>query len=81
MTRETPGHRMDRAVNRALLVLGDVGGPIPEGRAVVMVGPPVPDELVDLGLMTISEPIYTLTDAGLARYAEVSARRNAEADR
>jgi hypothetical protein len=72
---------MERAINRALLSLGDMGGPIPEHRAVVAVGPAVADALVDRGLMTVSEPIYTLTDEGLRRYAEVSARRNAEADR
>lgn len=76
--RATPD---DHAVNRGLLGLGNCGGPLPQSQAVQIVSSGVAAEMVRRGLLAISEPVYTLTDAGLAQYAEVSARRNTEADR
>ena len=72
---------MERAVSRALLSLGDMGGPVVESRAILVVTKAAAKSLIERGLLEIHEPVYILTDEGLRQYAEVSARRNAEADR
>lgn len=71
----------DNAARRALLALGDAGGPLPESRAVPLVGPAALNDLVERGFVESSEPVYTLTSRGLNAYTSAAAIRNLGADR
>jgi hypothetical protein len=66
----------ERSVRRALLNLGDRGGPLPEPEALQLVHPHVVAELLRRGLLTISVPVYSLTTDGVRAYMDVANDRN-----
>jgi hypothetical protein len=67
-----------RAIDRALLDLGDRGGPVSES-VVGMLNPAALDAMVDRGLLHVSDPVYTLTAEGLREYSRLAAERNERA--
>lgn len=77
MTRPAPAVP-ERAVRRALLNLGDRGGPLPEPEALQLVHPHVVAELLRRGLLTITTPVYALTTDGVHAYTAVANARNEE---
>lgn len=66
----------DTTARRALLALGDRGGPLPESAAVPLVGPAALELLMERGLLTATEPVYVLTSEGLSAYTAAARARN-----